>query len=287
MAKKKPSQPIDPTNIIGEILGLPAALMRNPVNAGNICPYTDGECAKRGHLVSCPLPVCSIYKRGKISVPKTINDLVAICPKRLFEPDLKADIIKHCWPGEKPLNVHCVHEVKMGNFGTVDLVLADLDSTEKNVREFVSAELQAVDTTGSYMEAYEAVLHNQLLETRPQWGFNWSNVYKRYVMQLVNKGFHHHHWHTTIVSVLQEPVFACLERYAQFSHLDATDQNVNIIFLVYKFTEPDDGSDALAKLELSRVVRTSHNSLMLGPLYRTPPEKKVFCAKILARLPGN
>lgn len=38
------------------------------------------------------------------------------------------------------------------------------------------------------------------------------------------------------------------------------------------------------KLELDRVVGTSHNSLMMAQLYRKVPDKSEFCQKIIDKL---
>jgi hypothetical protein len=270
--------PIDLTSIICEILGEPASRMRNPVNAGYQCPFINSECTKRSHRISGPYPVCSIWRSQKN------REVICICPKRLFEADLKKDLIAHCWEGPAPNNPQIAYEVKMADFGTVDFVIADIETSTRQVKNFLSVELQAVDLTGSVETAYNACLNNinPLLE-KVSYGINWANVRKRYIAQLITKGFFHHHWGTRIVSVIQTALYNALRKDIQFDELPPN-SNCNILFMLYDFKPaPHKGEDAYY-LALDRVIGTSHNSLMLGSLYRIPPPKKDFCDKIIERL---
>jgi hypothetical protein len=78
----------------------------------------------------------------------------------------------------------------MENFGNVDFVIADVDHERKNVKQFISVELQTVDITGSVESAYQAIINSRLtMEKDFSYGINWENVRKRYITQLINKGF--------------------------------------------------------------------------------------------------
>lgn len=153
---------IDPLNVVAEILGEPAAEMRNPVNADYLCPFLNSQCIKTSQRISGPFPVCTIYYGGGAS---RINSRpICVCPKRFYGIDLMADILQHCWPQDSPpRNPRIAYEVKMASFGNVDMVIADIDEITGNVRNFVSVELQAVDITGSYEPAYQGVLLSQPL----------------------------------------------------------------------------------------------------------------------------
>ncbi len=76
----------------------------------------------------------------------------------------------------------------MKGFGNVDFVIADL-ADDQSVRQFVSVEMQAVDITGSVEPAFRAITNNVDETERFSYGINWANVRKRYVTQLVTKGF--------------------------------------------------------------------------------------------------
>lgn len=267
---------VDPTSIIGEILGEPSAQMRNPVNADYQCPFINSQCLKRSQRIEGPYPVCSIWRNARGDQDR---ELVCVCPKRFFEVAFLDDVIEHCWQGDPPRSPRIAHEVKMAGFGQVDFVIADIDDNTNEVREFISVELQAVDITGSVEPAYTAVLNHQQLEKRPSHGFNWANVRKRYISQLIAKGFYHHHWGTRMVAVLQTAVYNEFRKYIQFDELEPNQGNV--VFMLYDFgTAPENENDSF-QLKLDRVVATSHNSLMMGSLYRTPPPKSEFNKKIM------
>lgn len=269
--------PHDPLRFIAEILGEPGDEMRNPANAEYRCPFIASTCTKRGHLTDDPIPVCSIYRPGKAGTAPT-RPPVCICPNRLLEADIMLDVIEHCWVGDSPRNPHIVREVNMEKFGSVDFVIADVDKNKNVIREFVSVELQAVDTTGKYFPAYEAAVNNRLLKAKPTYGFNWGNVRKRLISQLITKGFYHHHWQTRIVAVLQTDLFDMIHEHSAIPKVSI--ESSNIVFLLYQFVNKADRWE----MKLDDVVPTTQASLMLAAQYETPPSKSAFKARILERL---
>jgi len=182
--------PIDPTLSIAEILGEKPVLGQNPEASDFHCRFMGKRCNKSVRD-GVPYPICIINKRN--------GDPVCVCPKRFFEINFLQDVIDHAWPWQKPTHPKIASEVKMDNFGNVDFVIAD---TEDNVQidNFISVELQAIDITGTVRDAYDAILSNKELEKKKSYGFNWKNVYKRYVTQLISKGYYHHHWGSKIVA---------------------------------------------------------------------------------------
>lgn len=279
--------PVDPTKVIGEVLGEPAAQMRNPVNADYQCPHINSTCIKRGHGSTDPFPVCSIWRwKGRVvnGVPAS-SELVCVCPKRLFAADLLNDVITHCWKGPAPANPKLIHEIKMGQekdmIGNVDCVIADLDEQNK-VKEFISLELQAVDVTGSYRPAYDALINSQMMRSKPSYGFNFANVYKRFITQLIAKGYYHHHWGTKIIAVIQDVVYRDICERIQIPPA-ADPKNSNVVFMVYKYV-PDDANAHILKLD--QVIGTQHTILQNAVLYKTPPSKQEFCRRIESRISG-
>jgi len=227
--------------------------------------------------------VCSVYKKTRKNdeAPDT-DHLIAVYPKRFFEVDFLHDVSANCWVGDGPLNLNYAYEVKMSSLGTVDFVLAELSENMNRVERFVSVELQAVDITGSYLPAYLALVQNQLMDRRPVYNFNWANVRKRYITQLINKGFFHHHWGTRIVSVLQDHVFERLSGFIKFDELPV--ERANIVFTLYKFVDAPEKGDGCKRLVFDRTIGTSHNSLMMAALYSKAPGREEFCERILHRL---
>lgn len=266
----------DPCAIIPEVLGKPTTLPYRPEEDGYQCPFIDGRCVKRSTAdKEHPYPVCTIAKRS--------GDLVCVCPKRFFQTDFLNDVVEHVWADTAPDNPKIASEVKMDGFGNVDFVIADIND-DGGVNRFLSVELQAIDITGSVRPAYEAVLAGRLLDKRPTYGFNWKNVYKRYVHQLIAKGYFHHQWGNKIVSVIQDEVYEYMQRDTKFMvSSDLHDPNINIIFLVYGF-DPTPAENGLRKMRVVNVAGTSHGSLQTAVLYKSPLPKEDFEQRILDRL---
>lgn len=259
--------PVDPTEIIGEILGEPAALGANPASNGYICPFTTEKCIKaRGKL---PLPVCSVWRGGR---------LVVICPNRLRQRDLISDVLDTCWTAAQPTALEIAPEVQMQGFGNVDFVVADVANDE--VLNFVSVEAQAVDVTNSYRPAYNAIIAGQMLTKSPTFSLNWDNVYKRYMTQVIRKGFYHHHWNTKIIALMQDELFKQLCKYPFLTTNDVADPAVNVVFLLYKY----DLNTSPYSLVIDRRVGTSHANLSQAALYAKAPSREAFVAKIMASI---
>lgn len=269
-----------PSQIIGEILGDPSDFQRNPVNLDYLCPFINSQCIKRSQKISGPYPICSIF-HGRNENRK----LMCVCPKRFFQVDFKQKVIDICWSGELPENPIIVHEIKMEKFGNVDFVIADVDREQKNVKQFISVELQAVDITGSVEPAYQAIINSKLImEKNFSYGINWENVRKRYITQLINKGFFHHHWESKIVAIIQLELYNNLKSKIKFDELDPKSDTSNIVFMLYDFDRIVDGNSFYYQISYKKAIGTSHNSLMTAALYKTPPSKRKFEERILSVL---
>lgn len=272
--------PIDPLLVVAEILGEPAREMRNPVNAEYQCPFLNSRCVKTSQRIAGPFPVCTIRHGGRRQ--SQTGRLMCVCPNRLYGADLLNDLLKHCWPGEKPLNPQPAYEVRMAAFGNVDMVVADVDPATGGVREFISVELQAVDISGSYEPAYQGVLnYHEMVEVT--YGINWKNVQKRFISQLIIKGFYHYHWGTRIVAVVQSPLYEYLHENLRFEEFPPNRGGNTILFMLYDYVADEDRPGAY-RLQFDRVVGTSHNSLMTASLYQQVPSKDDFLRRVEAQL---
>jgi hypothetical protein len=271
----------DPADYLIEVLGEPAREMRNPVNAGYHCPFINSECTKRSHLINGPFPVCSIARWILSGKNRHNEGPICICPNRLYQADIFKDVIKHCWPGEKPKKYKVAYEVSLSSLGKIDCVLAEINSHNK-IGQFVSVELQTVDITGTYFPAYDAFINSRMLDSQPKYNFNWRNVYKRYIMQLIFKGFSHHHWNTRIVAVMQDVLVNRLWEIGNFA--ESPIEKSNIVFLSYKMA-PSSSEPGRFDLKLVRPIGTRHMDLMNGILYAEAPSKEAFLKKVIQRLP--
>lgn len=268
--------PSDPTEVLGEILGRPAAKGFDPAAHDFICPFVGSRCTKRSTSLGKeePYPVCSI-RRNIDGNPTNI----CVCPKRFYSVDLLTDVVGNCWPGEPPANPRIAREVQMSGFGNVDFVIADVGQGGA-ITEFLSVELQAIDITGSVMPAYQDLRADRIAERRPSYGLNWSNVYKRYITQLIRKGYFHHHWGTKIVAVMQDVVYDYICNWAEFMRSgDVKGSAVNIIFMVYRYENDPDNVGA-QRLVLDTVEGTSHANLQQAVLYKEAPSRDAFCEQI-------
>lgn len=167
----------------------------------------------------------------------------------------------------------------MQGFGNVDFVVAEIQ--DGLVKDFISVEAQTVDITGSYRLVYDAWLVDAELAKSPSFGLNWDNVYKRYVTQLIRKGFYHHHWDTKIVALMQDEVFNYIHgKFPFLTTPNINDPAANVVFLLYKYGSGDNRWS----LEFDRCVGTSHANLSQAALYAKAPERKAFEGKILESL---
>ena len=206
---------------------------------------------------------------------------MCVCPVRLYEINIVEDVINNCWPEPKPkiADVRVISEMKLFHLGNMDMILAAVNGDGK-LQKFVSVELQAIDITGSYYPAYSALTNNKSLFTPLKYGFNWRNVYKRYVTQLIEKGFQHSRWDTIIVSVMQDVV---LERIISIGNIvEAPLESSNVVFLGYKF-ELDNETNSYS-LKLNKVMGTTHNNIVNGPLYKKSIDRSEVAKKVQSRL---
>jgi len=265
----------NPSEIICEILGQPAEEMTNPVNEEYSCPFRNSTCTKRSHSFTGPFPVCSVFRqrKGEECTP------IIVCPRRLYAADIYNDVIHHVWLGDKPNNPIRVHEIKMGKVGNVDMVIADLTDDKKRVKNFVSIELQAVDITGTYEPAYTAIVLNKQLDERPTYSFNYKNVQKRFISQLIDKGFFHHHWGTKIVAVVQDVIYDNLKERINFTEVNI--ERSNVVFMQYSMVLVNTPDGKRYDLKLRNITGTTHNELMMSSFYQITPPKEEFCDRIL------
>lgn len=269
----------DPLDALAEVLGEPARDMRSPANADFLCPHSDTTCTKFNRTLGEPVPVCSVFKKGRLGSTPQDGPPVCICPVRFYEADLVGDVVRECWVGKKPQTFHTVYEVGMEKFGKVDMVIADVIGKPKRIGTFLPVELQAVDITGSYLPIYEAHTLGKTLVKPSTYNFNWANVRKRFISQLIAKGYYCHHWDTRIVAVIQEELFEQFNTHAKITETKLADSN--IVFLLYQFSKGPGGSWSLG---LRRVVPTTHTQVMQSILYEKPPSRSKFEKKILDRL---
>ncbi len=171
-----------------------------------LCPFLDDICCKKLRDGSIS-GVCSLI------TPKAKK--VIVCPIRLYSDryQVLADVAKIAFrqevslhPGRNAKQAPVIpgtarvavfgkgwgKELRLprrGGSGAffVDWVLVKLDDLG-NFEEFVAVEVQAIDTTGNYQNERTAHLNNIDFSGQSTAGFNWENVNKRILPQIIYKG---------------------------------------------------------------------------------------------------
>lgn len=170
------------------------------------CPFIDARCQKTLSDKSIS-GVCTLQPKG--------GGAVICCPYRLYADQYKVigDVAHRAfgdncdlYPGHQAASRPTVagrHRIAVfgkrwgkelrlptrGRSGAyfVDWVLARLDEHGR-LAEFVAIEVQSIDTTGNYREERAAYLRGEVYESWSTAGFNWENVNKRILPQLIYKG---------------------------------------------------------------------------------------------------
>lgn len=272
------------TDVLFEVLGCPSDEMREPVNADYLCPFIEGRCIKRGHNTRDPFPLCSLWRYKGRGDRREAERPVIVCPKRFFQARLVDDVLQHCWPQEyRREYITAVREIKMGNAGNVDMVICDISNLPR-ITDFISVEIQAIDITGSVSDVYSAHINGVPYIQKPKYDFNRANVFKRYLTQLIKKGYFHSTWGKKIVAVVQDLLLEDIRSRVLFPHSDPKDPNTSIIFMAYSLDPNKRNPEGFYELKLKEVVGTHHSALMSAVVYEKPPEKDKFIAAILRQL---
>lgn len=166
------------------------------------CPFTGSRCSKT---------LSDKEVSGVCTLEPKKGGPVICCPIRLYAKKYRIleDIARIAFGPEIPLvsasgitkkTGECVavfgkgwgKELRLPNRGRsggyfVDWVLAHL-SASGDLIEFVAVEVQSIDTTGNYRAEREAYLTGAGFAGASTAGFNWENVNKRILPQIIYKG---------------------------------------------------------------------------------------------------
>jgi len=166
------------------------------------CPFVNGSCVKHNHDKSI------IY--GTCSATSPYGDII-ICPNRLYADNwgtiravAKDAFGSNCqffmfdeFIKNRTAKGSCVvalgqnsgKEVKVGKSLSMDWVLAKIKDAK--LEEYVGIEVQSIDVTGNYRDAWHAYKNFASNGTKPippsEHGLNWANVHKRLIPQIIRK----------------------------------------------------------------------------------------------------
>lgn len=161
------------------------------------CPFIGQSCTKYDHTRTICYGTCAVGSGGE--------DII-ICPNRFYANDYAAiaHVAKDAF-GDIPFMLfdaylkqpkdadECVvalgqnsgREVKIKSL-SMDWVLARI--SRGNLVEYVGLEVQSIDITGNYRDAWYAARDKAKLVPPSGHGLNWANVHKRLIPQLIRKG---------------------------------------------------------------------------------------------------
>lgn len=172
-----------------------------------LCPFIGRQCTKTLSRSGIPSGVCALRQKT------TGSPVVICCPNRLYAANyaILRNVAHRAFGSSLPLypyrtareraaetggsiavfgkgwggELHLPQRKGSGSY-FVDWVLARLDELG-NLVEFTAAEVQTIDTTGSYQQARARLLGlgEVVADTV---GLNWENVNKRIIPQLIYKG---------------------------------------------------------------------------------------------------
>lgn len=198
---------------LNEFFGYPVGDPNGVANAAkNWCPFVENECIKPEHG-SCslealrdPRPVICCPNRlygDRLKLLQFVASMAFGGEHEIIDP-LKARMLKHSGKlkgGEiVAFGRYSGQELPLPKAGRaagsyyMDWVLVKL-STAGRVEELTALEVQTIDTTGNYKEQSDRAFQGQLFTDRhgrtqgySDAGFNWENVNKRILPQVIYKG---------------------------------------------------------------------------------------------------
>lgn len=174
--------------------------------AKKYCPFISSTCHKT---------LSDGTISGACTLKPATSGPVICCPYRLYSDDYKvlSDVATAAFGGDVELipgqlaRTRSVSpgKIKVAVFGKrwgkelrlpnrgrsggyfVDWVLARLDD-QGGLQEFVAVEVQSIDTTGNYQAERNAYMRGEDFPGSSTAGFNWENVNKRILPQIIYKG---------------------------------------------------------------------------------------------------
>lgn len=161
------------------------------------CPFIGRACTKYDHTNTICYGTCSVTNAGQE---------VVICPNRLYANNYESirEVATDVF-GKRPFmlfdeyinkassGLDCVvalgqnsgKEVKLSKM-SMDWVLAHI--SKGKLVEYVGIEVQSIDITGNYRDAWYAARDQKADIPASGHGLNWANVHKRLMPQIIRKG---------------------------------------------------------------------------------------------------
>lgn len=233
----------------------------------NACPFIGRACTKFDHTNTICYGTCSVSNAGQD---------VIICPNRLYANNYET--IRHVSEdvfGKLPFmlfdeylkkeskSLNCIvalgqnsgREVKLSKM-SMGWVLAHIKNGK--LIEYVGIEVQSIDITGNYRDAWYAARDKKAVIPPSAHGLNWANVHKRLMPQIIRKSLVYSK--SALVKnglffIVPEPVYQRFEEIigSDIPTVDVPGKDVITVF-TYDLGDPV-SQGQVRKLVRNRIVR--------------------------------
>ena len=233
----------------------------------NACPFIGRACTKFDHTNTICYGTCSVSNAGQN---------VIICPNRLYANNYET--IRHVSEdvfGKLPFMLfdeylkkestspNCIvalgqnsgREVKLSKM-SMDWVLAHIKNGK--LLEYVGIEVQSIDITGNYRDAWYAARDKNPAIPPSAHGLNWANVHKRLMPQIIRKSLVYSKSllvKNGLFFIVPEPVYQRFEEIigSDIPSVDAPGKDVITVF-TYDLGDPVPQGH-IRKLSRNRIAR--------------------------------
>lgn len=233
----------------------------------NACLFMGRACTKFDHTNTICYGTCSVSNAGQD---------VIICPNRLYANNYET--IRHVSEdvfGKLPFmlfdeylkkasnSLNCVvalgqnsgREVKLSKM-SMDWVLARIKNGK--LMEYVGIEVQSIDITGNYRDAWYAARDKKSVIPPSAHGLNWANVHKRLMPQIIRKSLVYSKSELVkngLFFIVPEPVYQRFEEIigSDIPTVDVPGKDIITVF-TYNLGDPV-AHGQVRKLVRNRIVR--------------------------------
>lgn len=201
------------------------------------CPFMDRPCTKL--LSAAGTGICAIRYRAEGFDETTW----AVCQHRLKGPPFQDALDRHF--GVRAKEASLVTELRLNEPRMSLDGVGALESKVSDEVDLVGIEAQTIDTRGGSLKP----LWSAYIKGRPakwkdaypggaKFGVNTTNVWKRLLPQVMNKGRLYRGWESRLYVVLQDPVFQFISRRMPLERLPRqAASKAEIIWLLWDYEE--------------------------------------------------
>lgn len=248
------------------------------------CPFKGGACTKL--LSGARTGVCSVrYK----AVGFESSVIWATCANRLKGAPFREALERHF--GANADKAELVTEVRLKDpdmsFDGVGILVAEDESVE-----FVGIEAQTIDTRGGrILPIFESYVEGKPHEwrerfaARPTFGVNTTNVWKRLLPQVMNKGRMFADWESKLFVILQDSLFQFIRRRMPLKQLPRQERgHAEIVWLPWDYTGAIDEETGQRLTEIGEPVFTTLEQVEEAFVTIHAAQRPAFVETVLAKL---